>query len=134
MVAPKPKKTVHKDAGEGDTTHSAAFARQHKEQLKTAVRLKAYFNQAATGTWSKYNVRFFTADNSEFWFSGFNISYKGAGPTQLVKFLKEIHWDINPEVLFINEELEITRLPKSNPNGPKKKKKKGKKKDQPDQD
>lgn len=127
------RKQVIKDNGNSDSQESLDFAQKYLTDLQTATTLKAQLNNAVsaqdfTDDWGTYNVRFGLPDGKEFWFSGFNIGYKGTGPTYLVKVLKKIHWDINPEVIFINEKLEVTRA--IGPTDEKKKPKRKKKEDE----
>lgn len=106
----KGKKQVYRDAGAGDSTHSLEFAQLHLEELSMATSITAYSkNVAPSAEWDMYNVRFATPLGQEFQFSGLNIGYKGTGPQTFVKVLKLIGWNINKDVLFQNEELQIVR-------------------------
>lgn len=103
------KRTYYKDLGEGDSNASLEFAKLHLDNLKMATSLVAQFKADATGDWVTYNVRFANDLKQEFHFSGLNVGYRGQGPRTLVKVLKLIGWQVNDEIIFINDKLQIAR-------------------------
>lgn len=103
------KKAIFKDDGLGDSFSSLEYAKAHLDDLSEATTVKAEIKADAKGEWATYNVRFGTPLGQEFWFSGLNIGYRGTGPRTLVKVLKLINWEVNDEIIFINEKLEIAR-------------------------
>lgn len=105
----KNKKQVYKDGGGGDPAASLEFAKEHLVELKASTVLQAQLKADAKGDWQEYNVRLYSPLGHEFWFSGLNCGYKGAGPRTLAKVLKLIDWNLNLEVIFINEKLQIAR-------------------------
>lgn len=119
----KSKNLVFKDSGEGNPSDSLQFAKDHLEDLSQATFIKAVQNSVASSReWGQFNVRFTTPLGQEFHFSGLNIGYKGSGPQTFIKVMKLINWTINPDVVFINSELQIAReLPSDKKKKPKKK-------------
>lgn len=109
QLVAKSKKQIFRDEGEGETTLSLEFAKQHLEELSESTVLQAQFKTDAKGDWQEYNVRFYTPLGQEFWFSGLNCGYRGHGPRTLIKILKLIKWTINQEVVFQNEKLQVAR-------------------------
>lgn len=108
-MAKKNKNEILKDEAEGFSEASLTFAKFHKKALSLATTLEAKFKADGEGDWNEYNVRFYNPLGQEFWFSGLNCGYKGSGPQALVKVLKLIKWKVNPDLVFINEELQIAR-------------------------
>lgn len=122
---PKPNKMIYKDDGEGYSEASLEFAKDHLKDLSQSVTLSAKFKADAKGDWSEFNTRFFTLLGDEIWLSGCNVGYKGQGPRTLVKILKLINWNLNEDVVYINNELQVTReLPPEEEKEDNKKKKK----------
>lgn len=109
------KLKIIKDTGAEDPSLSLLFAQEHTAELEKAVLLQAHFKTAGpTAEWNTYNVRFTTSDKVQLWFSGLNINYRGNGPQTLLKILKLSGWNINKDLVYINEHLKVARkLPDS---------------------